>query len=182
MIAFPAHPRITFDERVIYKNWNAMNRGPVAKAGNTVRKIAVRSIKLRADPYEHSAVGSPPHAHDIDYAVPRFKMIYSVPDHFGTRAVVGMEGLYGKYEQGAPHLQEYGGTAYRSFTYMEKYRRRSKVTGKYIKSGRRFKHYSGIVSLPPRPFMRPALRKAIDRGYLPHFWANSLDRAYVRAA
>lgn len=175
MIGFTTRTQITFNERVIHSNWSAMNRGPMAKAGNTVRKIARRSIRRQADPTKHAPPGSPPFAHDTLYSTPRFKMIFSVPDRAGTRAVVGMEGLYGAASP-APHLQEYGGTAYRSFSRFVDIRRKSG------KLGRTRKVYRGIVNIPPRPFMRPALKTAVDRGYLPAFWANSLDRAYVRAA
>lgn len=175
MIQFTSRTQITFDERVIHKNWNAMNRGPMAKAGNTVRLIARRSIRRRADPTKHAPPGSPPYAHDTQYSTPRFKMIYSVPSRSGTRAVVGMEGLYGGSSP-VPHLQEYGGTAYRSFSYQQKVRLKS---GKLRMKRKRFR---GFVNIPPHPFMRPALRKAADRGYLPGFWRNSLNRTLARAA
>jgi hypothetical protein len=94
-------------------------------------------------------------------------MIYSVPQFFGTRVVVGMVGFGGPNP--APGLQEHGGFARRKV--FVKGRRRLKKGGL---GGIQYKRVVKGVRIPRRPFMVPALRKGVPR--LPLMWRDSLNR------
>jgi hypothetical protein len=159
----------SFDRSIIKRNWNAINRGPMQKAGNLVRMIARRSIKRRKDKSLHSPPGTPPFSH-VSGKTPPFKMIFSVPSRSGSRVTIGMVGFGGP--QPPPETQEYGRSVRRTFFPFRPGTPRSKVTGRFLK--RRRTKVSGSFQVQARPFMRPALAKAISSGKLPTFWRNSL--------
>lgn len=179
MIGVKFKPKIFyFGREVIRSNWNTMNKGPLTKSGNIVRRIARQSIRRRKRFISRggrlipnaSPPGTPPFSH-VAGRTPPFKMIYSLPIHLGTGVIVGMVGF--NPSDPVPGLHEHGLPATRRIA---RYKRR-----RFDKQGRRIiyrrppkldvirAHY------PKRPFMGPALDKA--KSQLPTLWLNSLHKA-----
>lgn len=158
----------TFDRSIIRSNWSKIIRSPMQKSGMLVRTIARRSIRRRKNKDLHSAPGQPPFSH-VTGKTPPFKMIFSVPSRSGSRVVIGMVG-FGSSKP-APETQEYGRTVQGTFFPWSKTQRRSKK-GRFLK--RRRTKITGTFRVPSRPFMRPALAKAVQSGQLPTFWRNAL--------
>ncbi len=167
-----------FGREVIRSNWNSINRGPLTKAGNLVRMIARQSIRRRKRFINRggrlvanvSPPGSPPFSH-VQGRTPPFKMIYSLPIHFGTGVIVGMVGF--NAADPVPGLHEHGLPAVRQ---VARYKRR-----RFTKAGKKI-IYRGKVPMmtvhakyPKRSFMQPALDKA--RSQLPPMWLNSFTKA-----
>jgi len=140
-------------------NWDKMNRDPINKAGTLVRVTArgfirtdKRTGRKKGTP---SRPGSPPKSHQSG-SLPPFKMIFNVPDGV-ARQVVGMVGFGG---EPIPGLTEYGGVASRRvFLNKKTFRRGRKRRNPTVRKN---------VKYPPRPFIRPALKKVQSR--LPSMW------------
>ena len=157
-----------FDRSIIRTNWRAINEGPLKKAGLLVRRIARGSIrhvggpssKRRARP---SRPGTPPRSRKSSRP---FKLIYSVPDKFGTSVVVGMMGFGGK--DPIPGLHELGGRVRRRvFANTNPFRH-----GNRINRRQKTKLVTRTVRYPVRAFMRPALQRALPK--LPMLWRTSM--------
>jgi len=168
---------VFFDRSIIRRNWRNINEGPLKKAGLLVRKIARNSIRRVNNPNRYSPPGTPPYSHanrtitGRRVTSPPFKQIYSVPNYAGTNVTVGMV-WYGS-QPPIPGLHELGGYARRGVF---------RVVGtRTLKSGLQggpiTKRVFTTVRYPARPFMRPALAKALPT--LPLLWRNSL---YTRGA
>lgn len=157
---------VYFDKNVIRRNWSRMNRGPIQKAGNLVRLFARQSIKRRGPRTPPSSPGTPPHSRRPG-RTPPMKMIYSVPQHFGTSAIIGFVG-FGNSNP-VPGLHEHGGWARRMV--FVKGRRPLKKGGF---GGIQYKRMMKGVRYRRRPTMVPALTKAVP--VLPFMWRDSLHR------
>lgn len=156
---------VYFDRSIIRRNWKAINRNPIQKAGVIVMLNARDSIKRRKKSTTYSKPNSAPYTHPPAYP---FKRIYSESELFGTRAVVGMVGFGGP--QPVPGLHEHGGTAVRR-VFVKGPQRRTKL-GRF---GRRtMMPVVKSVRYEKRPFMAPALEKARRAGKLPPLWANCM--------
>lgn len=171
---FAIRPRMQihfFDRSIIKTRWREINRDPLQSAGNLVRMIARGSIKRRKHKYgKPSPAGSPPRSRQPGTSPP-FKQIYSVPFRLGTSVIVGMVG-YGGITP-VPGLHEHGGSAVRKvYTYGGQRRLKSGRMGKKISI-----YKPRMVHYPRRPFMEPALARAIALGRFPQFWQASISRA-----
>jgi len=153
---------VLFDKSIIRTNWNALNRGPLAHAGNLVRRRARQSIRYRRNRGIHSAPGTPPHSHQQGPGAP-FKMIFSVPDPLRARQYVGMVG-FGGAGPPVPGLHEHGGTAQREIWGW------ARVGGRNVRVPRRV-----TARYPARPFMVPALQASMAA--IPELWRNIIGRA-----
>jgi len=193
-------PRVkfaTFDRGIIKRNWNAINRNPMQRAGNLIRMKArgsIRRVRKYAPP---APPGSPPRSRWGSKAkrasrggTPPFKMIYNVPTMMGTGQIIGMVGFntFAPSSLPVPGLHELGGTARRRVRNMRRRamtQSRDPQTGRFLpKSVLRGKQHGRFIMqrvvYPKRPFMRPALKKAIATGRIPQLWRHSLRRAGTR--
>lgn len=159
-----------FDRNVIRKRWGKINEGPLKRAGLHIRRIARNSIKRRNPGGRPSPEGQPPRSR-WPGSTPPFKMIFSVPNFFGTSVTVGMVG-FKTSKNPVPGLHEHGGTIplmVRQRKEQERSRKgrnlRQEFTGPRVRR---------MVRFPKRSFMHPALMRA--RARLPHFWKNSIRR------
>lgn len=156
---------VFFDRSVIKTNWKKINQTPLTKAGLLVRRIARGSIRRGKKGGKPGRPGQPPKSRQAG-STPPFKMIYSVPSWFNTSVIVGMIGFGGSNP--VPGLQEHGGTAMRWVS--------DKLDGGRDKRGRFTKHKRTRsrrnINYPERPFMVPALGKAVPR--LPLLWSSSV--------
>jgi hypothetical protein len=158
---------VYFDRDIIKRNWKRINRTPLTRAGNLVRMNARESIRRAGPRSPPSAPGTPPRSRRQG-RTPPFKMIYSLPQHLYTSVLIGMVG-FGGYPA-VPGLEEHGGFARRTaFVPVGRRHLKKGGTGAMV-----FKRKPVGAHYPERPFMRPALRKAIPR--LPLMWANSVSR------
>ena len=157
-----------FDRRIIRTRWRKINNNPLARAGALIMRISRKSIrrriKLRGKP---SAPGTPPYSRQPG-ALPPFKQIFFRVMDLKTFVIIGMVG-YGAPNP-PPGLQEHGGVARRKvFT---------KLGQKRLKSGRfgkqQYQYKPQMVKYPQRPFMQPALLRAMAQ--LPQLWRGSVSR------
>jgi hypothetical protein len=170
----------TFDVNVIRIRWQKINQSPLTRAGNLVRAIARRSIRdksVRAK-YKPSPVLSPP------YSLQRrskrqiagggegrpFKMIYSLPNLWETSVMVGMVGF--RASDPVPGVHELSLTAVR-YVAKKGAKRGRLVTLRTPQGVRRMRLEKRAVRYPPRPFMNPALNKAIPA--MPMLWKDSMS-------
>jgi hypothetical protein len=154
---------VRFDRSIIRSNWNRLAKQPMARQGMLVRRIARSSIrtargkkaKTRLKP---SKPGRPPKSRSDRKEM---KMIFSVPqDPFSV--IVGPVG-FGPGDP-VPAVHEHGLSVVRSVwavhggqagtDRLDRFRARRRRKGR-----RRRKP----VRYPSRPFMRPAMEKAIDK-------------------
>lgn len=161
-----------FDRKIIKRNWSKINEKPLKRSGLLIRRIARGSIRRGGKRKKASRPGTPPRSHKQG-KTPPFKMIFSVPERFETRVVVGMVGFTsgGRSRDKAPALAEHGGTAQRR-VFVKAGRHRTK-RGRLGRT--RYKPKVKTVRYPARPFMVPALDKAKPR--LPRLWEGSLLKA-----
>lgn len=176
MNVVPKTEIIYFNRRVIYTNWNKINRNPMQRAGNLIRMIARGSIRRRKMGGPPSPPGTPPRSRQPG-KVPPFKMIYNLPTG-PTGQIIGMVGFFKSRPMGelpVPGLHEQGGYATRSIRIASRWRQpKDPKTGRYLPfPDPAFQQKR--VYYPPRPFMYPAFLKA--RARLPMLWKNSLAYA-----
>lgn len=156
---------VVFDRKVVSRNWRKINESPLKKAGLLVRKIARGSIRVRKGD-KPSPRGSPPRSRAPGKPL---KMIFSVPDSFATKTLVGFVG-FNKNRVPTPAVHEHGLRARRKVFAPEETQRRSKRTGRFKR--KRKVAVTKIVHYPERETMEPALEKA--RPQIPKFWKDSL--------
>lgn len=173
----------TFDISVIRTNWKRINRGPLTKAGNLVRAIARRSIKDKsaraANKYKPSPVGKPPYSLRGKTKAQKsgggegrpFKMIYSLPDMWDTSVMVGMVGF--RRSNPVPGVHEHGMQAQRIVAVAPGQGGQGAFHTIFVPGVgfRRFRFAKKTVRYPERPFMAPALEKAVPT--LPMLWQDS---------
>lgn len=178
---------VTFDRNIIKTNWKAINRNPLQKAANLIRMRARGSIRRVGRFVPPGPPGSPPKSRFGSHGrkanripgTPPFKMIFNVPTKLGTGQIIGMVGfnLNPTGELPAPGLQEHGGTARRFLRNRKRIRepQRRGPGGKFLPKQTPIRTSTKQrIRLPPRPFMKPALRQLVAEGRLPRFWRNSL--------
>lgn len=193
MFATKLNTLVTFDRSVIRRDWSRMNKRPLGRAGNLVRRIARGSIKRRKKATTYSRPGQPPYSHK-EGKTPPFKMIFNMPDRLGTSEVVGMVG-FGRRGEPVPGLHEHGGTAVRTvFSQIAPRRKKTRrdARGRFLSAKRKLTEAQlakirerearqGMsdrkqksVTYEPRPFMFPALKKG--RSQYPQYWRGALSR------
>lgn len=150
---------IGMDRRTMKSRWKRFNKNPIKKAGNYVRVIARNSIRRgrlnRAGKRVPSRAPRPPKSW-VPGKNPPFKRILSVPNIWGTQAIVGMQKLQGAPGSPVPGRHEHGGTG-TAIVPIGKGRTR-KVRARYRK----------------RAFMEPAKQRALPK--LPSFWKDALTK------
>lgn len=174
-----------FDRSVIKTNWKKINEGPLKKAGLKVRRIARQSIRRGGKNKKPSRPGSPPRSQKTG-SNPPFKLIFSLPNQFGTSVIVGMVG-FTKRGEPVPGLHEHGGTVTRRVFLRQspdkKGHRRSgrvsearlkRIRENYARRGQTHQRdtIEKRVQYPERSFMQPALEKAKSK--LPELWKGSV--------
>lgn len=158
-----------FNRSLINANFSRWNRAPLAKAGAVVRKIARGSIRRGPKGGKPSPLGSPPKSRQAG-GNPPYKLIFSVPGGLGgTSQYVGMVGFN---SQGTPGLEEHGGTATRFVKIYRRSEQRNKKFNVRERRKQRWELTQKLVRYGKRPFIFPALEKAIP--LLPPLWANSI--------
>lgn len=135
----------------VLREVESTKRRAMGKSLGWIRKVAQRSIRRRKG---YAPAGKPPHSHtDL---LKRF--IYYAYDPATGGGIVGPVALRNTDGQ-APHTLEHGGWAL--------------VRKRVHRRGHAFRSRQLIrVHYKPRPFMAPALRKALDRGIIPKSFAN----------
>ena len=175
-IAVKTKTIVTFDRKVISRNWKKINRNPIQRAGIITMLNARRSIRSgktskKSGKRLPSRPGQPPKSWSKGKGKgPPFKQIFSVPNFLTTSTTVGMVG-FGK--EAVPGKHEKGGNVQRR-VFVKTGQRRTKK-GRFGKSVR--KPVVKTIRLAKRPFMRPALLKSIPR--FPDLWRNSITSRSV---
>jgi hypothetical protein len=170
---------VYFDRSIIRRNWSRINEGPYKRAGLLVRRIARGSIRHTVSP-RSSPPGKPPRSRHPSRA---FKLIFSVPS--SRNVIIGMVG-FKLSRHPVPGRHEHGDRIHgkvidrrpriRARNQFGQFKPRRKLTAKnwyHIKKKKPLVHVRSI-HYPPRPFMFPALKKALPR--LPSMWLNSVSR------
>jgi hypothetical protein len=142
-----------FDRQAVMSGVSRAKRRNLSKAGAFIRRNAQWSMRRRKKP---SPPGEPPHVH-----VGHLKRLIL----FGYDAVHGSV-VVGplRFKNGeAPALNEFGGTAQRKIRVI----RFDRAAGR-----RRVKFKHVTARYPKRPFMGPALLKALPT--IPRTWAGSV--------
>ena len=138
---------LSFNSAGVQRAMDGATRRALNKAGGWIRKTAKRSIRPRKT---ISQPGDPPHSHA---GALRDLMLYAY-ERYAQTVVIGP--LPFKRKKGAPLLEFGGATIVRQPSRSGKVRRRRMV-------------------YRPRPFMGPALDKALAQpNLIPGFWRNQL--------
>lgn len=172
-----------FDRNIFRKNWKKINDTPLKKAGLYVRKIAIQSIRRdQSKSKRPSKPGRPPKTRASGDPIRR---IFSVPS--GGGVIVGAVKLSSRSSEAVPGLHEHGGSR-SAYELLEPERNRPTTAGQraafrklvlagdsrvtaYLRQNKR-KPRKIRVSYPPRPFMAPALEKALPK--LPEMWQGAI--------
>lgn len=138
-----------FDRARVRKAVDRAKRRELARAGGFVRQVARRSIRKRR---AISKPGQPPSSHEGSLR----RFLFFAWDSRTESVVVGPASFRGSR---APELLERGGKA--------EVRRITRKNGKRTVRTER-------ADYRPRPYMRPALRTAVDSGKVAARWRNSV--------
>lgn len=147
-----------FDRPAVVKSMDRARRRSLARAGGWIRQTARRSMRRAGPKTPPSSPGEPPRARAGQI---RDLLFFGWDE--GTRSVViGPETFSARQSSyQATVLHEYGGTV-RLRT------RRSRVGGNaQSKDG-------DLVTFKPRPYMAPALQKALEKRVIPEAFRNSV--------
>jgi hypothetical protein len=192
MIVARTKTLVMFDRSIFRKNWKKINEGPQKKAGLYVRKIAIRSI--RRGKKKPSKPGTPPRTRAAGDPMRR---IYSVPMRGGRGVIVGALKLSGVSRgEPVPGLHEHGGD--KTIEVIDPAAKKRVIAKQPTTEGQRKAFHKlarakdprvelylrqnraklealrkrKSVSFPERPFMAPALQKALPK--LPAMWSGSV--------
>jgi len=178
-------PSAPFDRSIIKRNWKAINRSPLQRAGVYVRRKMRDLIrKDTSKKQKPSKPGKPPKARPYKGGYP-FRLIYSVPDQYHSRVIIGHVGWGAN--QTPMELHEFGKTKRVSVIIRQPGKRLKSAAAR---AAARRKYLSGaipqkfiprttrLVRYPKREFAHPALMKTISK--LPALWLNSVSNATVK--
>lgn len=158
-----------FDRKSIVRQMDNATRKGLQRGGALIRLIAKRSIREGGKSAKVSKPGEPPRSQTG--LLKKFLVYVYVPGNFGKQSVWIGPALTNR-STGAPENLEFGATV-----------RLAKGTPMRIKSGRNAKgriQPDRIVAGPartirvePRPYLGPALDKAVASGKLPEYWGGA---------
>jgi hypothetical protein len=163
-----SHLRVTtkIDTKLIVRNWRKINKTPLYRSAAMVRKEAVASLKITKKGI-HSKPGNPPFVRST--GSPLRKMFITLDLKTGI-ASVGPKAF--RKRNAVPTLLERGGTVKRKVFVK---RQRSKIwSALFGKKARRVQKFQKVL-YKPRPYMRPALARVLNR--IPREWQDALKRA-----
>lgn len=129
------------------------------RIGGTIRLIARRSIRKRK---KSSQPGSPPSSHTNNSVVSLKNILYHA-DLNNSTVIIGPVLLNARSDSTVPQVLEFGGRQAIS---------EKQVRGKWMTGKARRGEPSRVrtVRYDKRPFMRPALLTAVEKGTLPKEW------------
>ena len=137
--------QVFFDRPAVMKAMDPARASALAKAGAFIQRTAKRSMRRGG---KASPAGKPPKAR----AGQLRDLLFFGYDRATESVVVGPEAFKRAI---APSLHEFGGTA-------------------IVRVGRGRTRRSVRARYEPRPYMRPALAVAIDKGKIPEAFKNSI--------